>query len=435
MSKPVTRRQFLTTTAAASAGLVLGKSLKAGEESAKKIRVGMIGVGARGTFLCETLLSFPDVEVLAVCDIDKNAAARAQGIVEMKLGKRPEAYTKGEDDWQNLCKRDDLDAIVIATPWELHARQAIAAMRAGKFVGLEVPACQTIKEAWDLIKASEESGKHCMLLENVNYFRNTMAVTRVVREGVLGEVMHSLVGYQHEIRNLAFTESGQLTWRGRHMAAHNGNLYPTHPIGPVAWWMNINKGDRFVRLTSMSTASRALKDYARRKFGADHPLAKRDYALGDTNTTMLETANGATVTLYFDLCSPRPYDMIFRVQGTKGCYEGNHDAIYIEDVSPKDQWESFSTKYQEKYEHPIWRDLGAQAAANGGHGGCDYMVVHQFLKSVRGNSRPPIDVYDAVTWSAIVPLSIESVANKGKVLEFPDFTRGKWKTSRPAPLI
>lgn len=423
----ITRRQFISAAASASAGLALGKGLLAEEENTMTIRVGAIGVGARGTFLLSTLLDFPNVEAPAVCDIDKDAAARAQSIVEQKTGKRPESYTRNENDWKNLCERGDLDVVIIATPWEYHAQQAIAAMRAGKHVGLEVPACQTVEEGWDLIKASEQTGMHCMLLENVNYFRNTLAVTRMIREGLFGEVMHSLAGYQHDIRNLAFTDDGALTWRGRHMAERNGNLYPTHPIGPIAWWMNINRGDRFVRLSSVSTPARCLKEYAVKRFGPDHPLAKRDYALGDTNTTLLQTASGKTVTLYFDIVTPRPYDMIFRVQGTKATYEGNHDAIYIEGVSPEHQWEPFAGKYQEKYEHKIWQELGTEAARNGGHGGCDYIMVHEFVNAVRNGIKPPIDIVDGVTWSAIVPLSIKSVAEQGKVVDFPDFTRGKWR--------
>lgn len=434
MSKGITRRQLLAAAAISSTGLIMSKGVFAESPSKKVTRVGFIGVGARGTFLLDTTLCFPNIEVPAVCDIDVNAAKRAQDLVEAKTGKRPTAYAKDGDDWKNLCNRDDLDAVIIATPWELHAQQAIAAMRTNKFVGLEVPACQTVEEGWNLIKTSEETGMPCMLLENVNYFQNCLSVTRMVSEGVLGNVYHALIGYIHDIRNLAFKEDGTLTWRGEHMATKNGNLYPTHPMGPTAWWMNINRGDRFVRLTSMSTKSQCLRDYAIRKFGADHPLAKRNYALGDTNTTMLETANGSTVTIYFDLCSPRPSDFIFRIHGTKGCYEGNRDMISLEGITPAGQWEGFSTSYQQKYEHPIWKDLSAEAVKNGGHGGCDYIIIHQFLKAVRGQMKPPIDVYDAVTWSAIVPLSIQSVAHHGRVVEFPDFTNGKWKTNPKLPI-
>jgi predicted dehydrogenase len=289
-----------------------------------------------------------------------------------------------------------------------------------------------MKECWDLVKTSEETGMPCMMLENVNYMQPNLAITQMLKDGALGEMQHAEAGYQHDCRFLAFTEDGQLTWRGRHMAEKNGNLYPTHPIGPIAWWMNINRGNRFMRLSSISTKPRSMRNYAERKFGADHPLARREYALGDVNTTLIEVSNGMTVTLYFDLCSPRPYDMIFRVQGTKGVYEGTHDRIHVEGITPADGWETFSTKYLSKYEHSLWREYGTAAVQNGGHGGCDYIVVGEFLKSVRNRTQTPQDVYDAATWSAIVPLSIESVSKHGHVVDFPDFTEGKWKTRTTA---
>lgn len=431
MSNTVTRRQVLAAAAASTAGLALAPELFAESTKGNKVRLGIIGTGARGTFLMATALAFPDVEVNAVCDLVPEHASRAQDIAEKAGGKRPESYTGSSTTWQQLVQRDDLDAVIIATPWDLHTRMAVAAMRAGKFVGLEVPACLTMDEAWDLVRTSEKTGSHLMLLENVNYFQNVLALHRAISEGLLGTVTHALVGYLHSIPSLSFTDDGKLTWRGEMKTKYNGNLYPTHPIGPTAWWMNINRGDRFTTLRSVSTRPRCMCEYARRRFGATHPAARHKFVLGDTNTTLIETANGNSVTLYFDLASPRPYDLIFHVQGTKGCYEGNRDAIFVDGATPEGQWETFSSKYQDKYEHPIWRELSAEALKNGGHGGCDYITIHQFLKSVRTNSRPPIDVIDAATWSAIVPLSIQSVANKGETLEFPDFTRGAWKRNAP----
>lgn len=429
MDYGLTRRDFLKAAVATSAGATLPGSLLADSLPGKDVRIGVIGAGARGTFLLSTLLSFPNVRIPAVCDIDLGSARGAQAIVEKATGKQPALYTKGETDWENLVLRDDLDAVIIVTPWEYHAPMAIAAMRAKKFVGLEVPACQTIEECHELIRVSEQTGTPCMLLENVNYSRNTLAITRMIREGLFGDILHSEAGYQHDCRFLMFLDNGTLSWRGKHMAKNNGNLYPTHPIGPVAWWMNINRGNRFVRLSSVSTKSIGLKEYARKKFGADHPLAQREYANGDTNTTLLETANGETVTLYFDLTTPRPSDMIFRVQGTRGAYEGNHDAIHLEGTSPEHQWQNFTATFQEKYDHKLWQELGDKARENGGHGGIDYIMTHEFLRALRTGAKPPIDVYDAVTWSAIVPLSMESVAKGGQVIDFPDFTGGKWKTN------
>jgi predicted dehydrogenase len=432
----ITRRAFVQRSAMAAAMAGLGAAAGTAEEyTLKPVRVGLVGVGNRGTALLNTLLSLPGVSVPAVCDIDAAAATRAQDLVEKAGAKRPEAYTAGERDWERLCLRDDLDAVVTATPWEWHTPVMLAAMRAGKYGATEVPAALTMEECWDLVKTSEETGKPCMMLENVNYFENVLAVMRMVREGVLGEMLHFEAGYQHECRSYYFTEEGGLTWRGRHLAEKNGNLYPTHPIGPIAWWGNVNRGDRFVTLSSVSTKSRGLKSYAAEKYGAEHPLAKRDYAMGDVNTTLLRTEKGMTVTLYFDMCTPRPYDLIFRVQGTNGLLMVGNDKAYIDKISPEDHaWEPFAP-YVKKYAHPLWKNLEAEAVKNGGHGGGDYIVVQQFVQAVRKGVQTPQDVYDAATWSAIVPLTMDSVAKGGTQVEFPDFTKGKWETNPPIPVM
>jgi predicted dehydrogenase len=435
MNDMATRRAFLKDSAVLATAMALGAEMHIGaEETPKTVRVGLVGVGNRGTALLGTLLSLPGVEVPAICDINEANAKRAQGMVEGKRGKLPELYTKDERDWENLCKRDDLDAVITATPWQWHTPVMLAAMRAGKYGGTEVPAALTLEECWALVKTSEETGKPCMMLENVCYFENVLAVMRMVREGVLGEMLHFEAGYQHECRSYYITDSGELTWRGQHLAEKNGNLYPTHPIGPIAWWGNVNRGDRFVSLSSISTKSRGMRNYAAEKLGPEHPLAKRDYAMGDVNTTLLRTEKGLTVTLYFDMCTPRPYDLIFRVQGTKGLCMVSNDKAYIEGMSPeKDKWEPFEP-YVKKYAHPLWTDLETEAVKNGGHGGGDYIVVQQFIEAVRKGAQTPQDVYDAATWSAIVPLSMDSVAKNGGLVEFPDFTKGKWETNAPIPI-
>lgn len=396
----------------------------------KPVRVGVVGVGNRGTFLTQTLLQIPGVEVPAVCDINPEHAARARKIVQDAAGKSPEVYTNGERDWERLVARDDLDAVVTATPWQWHAPIMVAAMKSKKYGGTEVPAALTLDECWQLVRTSEETGMPCMMLENVCYFENALAILRMVREGLFGELIHAEAGYQHDGRFVFVNDQGELLWRGEHAAKVNGNIYPTHPIGPVAQWMNINRGDRFTRIVTMAAKSRGMKYYAAKKFGADHPLAKRDYAMGDLNTSLIETENGCTVTLYLDLFTPRPYDLIFRLQGTKGIVMGAWDQIYLEDVSPKkDTWEPFKP-YMEKYMHPLWKDHNA-GAIGGGHGGGDYITVYEFIQAVRNKTQTPQDVYDAATWSAIVPLSIQSVAGHGAPAEFPDFTNGKWKTNPP----
>ena len=428
----VTRRSFLKASMAATAALAVGSA--SAEDKPQSVRLCMIGMGGRGGSLLGTLLQFPEADVRAVCDLLPDRAQSAAQSIEQHTGRHPEVYAGSELAWEKLVRRADLDAVIIATPWEWHTRMAVAAMQAGKYPGVEVPAAITLRECWDLVRTSERTGISCMMLENVCYFQRVLTLLRMVQEGVFGDLLHGEAGYQHDCRFLMFDAQGKLTWRGRHSATKNGNLYPTHALGPVAQWMNINRGDRFVSLVSLSTPARGLKRYAVEKLGPDHELARRDYAQGDINTTLLKTAKGLTVTLYYNILSPRPYDLILRLQGVKGLYLDTNNSISLEQPGKtSDQWEPFEP-YQQKYAHPLWQALAAEAAKSGGHEGAEYLMFHDFLKAVRNKAPAPQNVFDAATWSAVVPLSIESVAHHGELIAFPDFTRGKWKNNAPLPI-
>jgi hypothetical protein len=269
-----------------------------------------------------------------------------------------------------------------------------------------------------------------------------LLVLNMIRQDLLGELTHCEGGYQHDVRS-AFVggeirpHPGEITWRGMHAVSKNGNLYPTHPIGPIGWWLDINRGDRFDYLTSMSSVSLGMNHYVAKRFGADHPNAKRTYALGDVNTSLIRTVRGRTVTLYHDTTSPRPYDLILRVQGTEGIYSGTLDKFYLESSSAgrgpdRQTWED-PAPYYANYEHPLWRDL-ATSAQGQGHGGADYIEIHEFLKAVRNRTQTPIDVYDTAVWSSMYPLTVQSVASRSQPVEVPDFTRGKWKTRKPVQI-
>jgi predicted dehydrogenase len=415
---------------AAGLGAAGVSTSRAAQAAEKPVRIGVVGVGRRGTGHVRTLLDVPGVEIPAICDINEANVQRSQAFVEKTGRKRPEAYSRGVEDWRRLIDRNDLDAVLTATPWELHTPICVAAMKAGKYAATEVPAAITVEESWALVNTSEKTGVPCMMLENVCYYRNVLMVLNMIQQGVFGELLHAEGGYQHEIRlGDKVDERGELLWRGIHAVKRNGNIYATHPIGPIAWWMDINRGDRFTYLTSMSSNARGLNRWVEKKHGANHPNARRKFALGDVNTTLIKTAKGLTVTLYHDTQLPRAYDLILRVQGTEGIYSGTLDKIYIEDRSPKPHtWED-PEPYYKQYDHPIWKTLG-QTARQYAHGPADYIELQQFVKAVRNKTQTPQDVYDAATWSVISPLTEQSVASKSAPVDFPDFMRGKWKASR-----
>ena len=430
--KSFDRRSFLQIAGAAT----LVASARA-QTDPKTVRIGIVGVGHRGTAHVQTLLDVPGVEIPAICDINEANLARAVGIAEQAGRRRPEGYSNGMEDFRRLCAREDLDAVLTATPWEWHTPICVAAMNAGKYAATEVPAAITVEECWELVETSEKTGKPCMILENSCYNRNVLLVLNMIRQGIFGDLLHAEGGYQHDIRlGDKVNERGEIQWRGMHALKRNGNLYPTHPIGPISWWMNINRGDRFSYLVSMSTPSLGINHWVGKKLGPDHPNARRQFANGDINTSLIKTEKGLTVTLYHDTQTPRPYDLILRVQGTEAIYSGTLDQIYIDGRSPvqgsKPVWEGLEPYYTQ-YEHPLWKSLG-QTAKKYPHGPIDYIVVHQFIQAVRAKSQPPIDVYDAATWSVISPLTERSVAAKSAAVDFPDFTRGKWKTTKPLEL-
>jgi len=436
--KQLTRRKFIQKSAAAGLALSIpgvAENPAGISEPGAPVRLGFVGVGRRGTGLLRNVLDMEGVSVPAVCDIDTDHLERARRLVEKSGQKKPEGYSRGPEDYRRMVRREDLDAVITATPVKLHTPVMVAAMEAGKYGATEVPAANTVEECWQLVETSERTGMPCMMLENVCYWRNVLMILNMVQQGLFGEVIHCETGYQHDTRYVTFGPKGELLWRAKQrMLGRNGNLYPTHAIGPAAWWLNINRGDRFSYLVSMSSKPAGLNNYIIKKFGPDHPNAGRKFDQGAVNTTLIRTERGRTVTLYYDTCLPRPYDLIFRVQGTEGIYMGTLEKIYLEDRSPEAHtWEDTGAYYRE-FEHPIWKALG-ETARNYGHSGGDYMELHQFLQAVRAGGQPPIDVYDAAAWSVISPLSELSVAERSRPVEFPDFTRGKWKDEKPLKFL
>lgn len=431
------RRKFLERSITAGAGIALAPNFSFAESPEKKARIGFIGVGLRGTNHLHNALLRKDIVIPAICDIDSQRVDIAQGMLAKAGLKKAEVYSKNEQSYSEMLKRDDLDGVIIATPWEWHTPMAVAAMKAGKYAGVEVSAANTVEECWDLVNTSEETGVPCMILENVCYRRDVMAVLNMVRQNMFGELNHLQCGYQHDLRFVKFEPGAEFGekgvheahWRTEHSVKRNGDLYPTHGIGPIANCLNINRGNRFVSLTSVATKSRGLHNYIVDKGGENHPNAKVRFKLGDVVSTLITTSNEETILVTHDTNSPRPYSLGFRVQGTKGIWMDDGHQVYIEGKSKHDQWES-ATEYFRQYDHPLWKKYG-NLAEGSGHGGMDFFVLNAFIESIKRKTPTPLDVYDAAAWSVISPLSEMSIAAGGAPQQFPEFTRGKWMTRKP----
>ena len=427
----IERRTFIKTSAAVAASTLLVPNIIFGKED-RKARMGFIGVGLRGRSHLQLCLQRNDIEIKAICDIDPEAIIISQKMLIKAGYKKIPAYQDGETAFIKLLEQGDIDGVIIATPWVWHTRMACAAMKAGIYAGVEVSAAITLEECWDLVNTHEETGVPCMILENVNYRRDVMAVLNMVRQNIFGELIHLECGYQHDLRNIKFQpgvefgEKGvsEARWRTYHSILRNGDVYPTHGLGPVATMTNLNYGNRMMYLTSTASKARGLHDYIVEKGGEDHPNADVKFKLGDVITTVIKTANEETITIQHDTDLPRPYSLGFRVQGTKGLWMDVNKSIYIEGKSPEHQWED-AQPWLEKYDHPLWKKH-AHLAEGSGHGGMDFFVVNAFIESIKRKTNTPLDVYDAAAWSSISPLSEESIALGSQAVEIPDFTRGMW---------
>ncbi|MBB2488107.1 Gfo/Idh/MocA family oxidoreductase [Mitsuaria sp. WAJ17] len=441
------RRHFLQSTAALGLAAGLPGRALAGRE---RLRLAMIGTGLRGQVLLKELLRREDVEVAALCDIEPLMLRKALDQCEKAGRPQPRVFGADADPqaFRRLLALKGLDGVIIATPWEWHAPMAIAAMEAGVPVGCEVVAGISLQDHWDVLDTQLRTRTPYMLLENVCYRRDVMAVLQMVRAGLFGELVHLQGGYQHDLRAVKFNSGdparpygggvefgatgwSEARWRTQHAVQRNGELYPSHGIGPCAMYANIHRGNRFTHINSFASKARGLQDYVNRKMKApaDHPSASTRFSLGDVVTTTLACENGETILLQHDTSLPRPYSLGFRVQGTDGLWMDLNHSIHLEGKSPPHRWEDFQA-YQDRYDHPLWKKHAAQAEG-AGHGGMDFFVVHAFVEALKAQAPMPIDIYDAVAWSAITPLSEQSIAEGFKTLAFPDFTRGLWKSRKP----
>lgn len=443
-TKQYTRRDWLKTTAANSAAIGLITSEAAAGNTQPKVnsmigvpfekhqtvRLGIIGVGERGSEMLGEWLAVEGVQVTALCDIDQARITKAVARVEKAGQKTPAVFTKGERDFENLCKRDDVDFIYIATPWDWHVPMAVAAMKGGKHCGVEVPAAMTVAECWALVNASEQTRRHCLIMENCCYGASELMLLNMTKAGVLGDLLHGECAYNHDLRFIINEGRSEGLWRRVPHTKRNGNLYPTHGFGPVSNYLGINRGDRLDYIVSMSSPALGLDEYRTKTVPKESPKWKEKYICGDVNTSLVKTAQGRTIMLQHNITTPRPYDRINLIQGTKGIFRDYPERIYIEGQSGGEQFTKLD-KYKAEFEHKLWKTIGELARKNGGHGGMDYIQLYRIVECMRNGLVPDMDVYDAAAWSVPGPLSDQSVAQGSAPVKFPDFTRGRWQQKRP----
>ena len=404
-------------------------------DNKRKVKVGVIGFGERGTFLLRTaflpMWEHGILEVAAVCDYYQDRAEKAANTVEEKTGKRPFCTT----NWREVINCEEVEAVMVLTAWESHIDMCIAAMRAGKFIGTEVGGAYNIEDCYRLVRAYEETGIHCMMLENCCYGRRELMALNMARKGLFGSVVHCSGGYMHDLREEIVNGDVNRHYRQRNYMLRNCDNYPTHELGPIMQVLDINYGNRFVSLNSIASCSKGLHEYAV-EHRPDDPIAKVDFAQGDIVTTIIKCADGRTATIVLDTTLPRIYSRGFTVRGTKGMYCADGDYVHLDGESEFDTVAdkvNNAEKYAEEYEHPLWKEYRKNPV--GGHDGIDWLVYNAFIESVREGTRPPLDTYDAATLMCISVLSEQSIAAGGAPVAVPDFTSGRWieRMEKPDP--
>lgn len=403
------------------------------------VKVAIIGVGARGSGHAAQLAGIKGVSFVGICDVVEARAKRSEAEVT-KHGHSPKVYFGQDDAWQKMLVETKPDAVFIATPWPLHAPMCVGAMKAGAHAFCEVPIGLTLKELWEIVDTSEATARHCMMMENVNYGREELIYLNMVRQGVLGELLHGEAAYLHPL--CMQMENGDSTgsWRTFQYAQRNGNLYPTHGLGPVAQYMSLGRGeDTFGRIVSFSSPAKGRAQYAQKSTKLSNPEFKKlDFKGGDLNTSIIKTVLGRTIMIQWDETSPRPYTRHNLIQGTKGVLAGFPNRMAIEGVtkSPHEwaehaAWEEIAAKY----EHPLYKRMGELSKEMGGHGGMDYLMLFRIIECLQQGQALDQNIYEGCLWSAVGPLSEKSVAEDGNPQVFPDFTRGNWKTTKPLGII
>ena len=393
------------------------------------VKLGIIGLGSRGKCMLKNPI-IPmlknGIEIIAVCDLLADRVKTAADRIENAGFARPKEMT----DYKELLAIDEINAVYIAVSWESHAEVAIDAMKAGKYVGLEAGGAYSVDDCYKLVKTYEETGTELMLMENCCYGKRELMALNMVRKGVFGNIVHCNGAYCHDLRKEVAEGKENRHYRLRNYIHRNCENYPTHEIGPIAKLLDINNGNRFLTLSSFSSAARGLHEYIVDRNGSAHPLSQINFAQGDVVTTVLKCAGGQTVCITLNTTLPHAYSRRFEVHGTKGMYMEDNDSIFLDGDKEheKNEWNwkpmwGNAEKYEAEYNHPLWKNGGLGEDM---HGGIDHLVFAAFINAVKTDSHAPIDVYDAATYMCITALSEDSIAMGGLPVAFPDFTGGKW---------
>lgn len=395
----------------------------------KKLNVGFVGLGERGTGLLKDSflpLGTEGLIVKGVCDVYEDRTKKAADIVEEQTGERP-FETSSYSELLSL----DIDAVIIASSWETHIPFAIEAMKKGVYPGVEVGGAYSVKECWKLVETYEKTGVPCMLLENCCYGKRELTALEMVRQGIFGEIVYCAGGYKHDLRKEVANGEENRHYRLRNYIHRNAENYPTHELGPIAKILGINNGNRLLTLTSSASSAKGVHAYIIDRKGADDKYANTEFRQADIVNTSIKCANGELINLTLDTTLPRSYSRGFEIRGTKGgCFEDN-DSVFIDhehdeyEIDGRPLWGN-SKEYFEKYKHRIWRENKLRGIDEGPHAGIDEFVAQAFVYSAKRNEQPPVDVYDMATWMCITALSEQSIATGGMPVAIPDFTRGRW---------
>lgn len=400
-----------------------------GDFAAEKIdtvRCAFIGVGSRGRGHARQIAGLEGVEVVAICDLYKDLAEKS-AVACRKSGQTDQhpnisLYHQEEDDWKQMLEKEKPDAVFIATPWRDHAPMAIHAMESGAHAFVEVPLALTTQEMWDIVNTSERTQKHCMMMENVNYGQEELLFLNMCRMGAIGQILHGEASYIHRlVGQMRHVDRGTGSWRTPHYAHRDGNLYPTHGLGPVAQYMNLARGeDTFESIVSYSSPALGRQAYAAEQFPPEHQWNQLEYKGGDMNTSIIRTKLGRTIMLQWDETSPRPYSRHNLIQGTQGCLAGFPTRVALQNgvegaTTDAHKWaegDQLKPIYK-KYNHPLYQRVGPIAKQKGGHGGMDYIMRYRIIECLRNGQPLDQNIYEGAFWSVIAPLSEASVAQGG----------------------